>query len=297
MFDRRMPFLVRSDELARGFSRQVSQARRFYLELRPKRRSALLVVRGGWELCTADYSFDSQDFGDFAVELVVTGKLSAELAGKHYTLGSGAVFAYGPGIGPRLRAVPEDPPLKYFIHFVGARARSRLERAGLPLGTVRQLPNAAMLREVLDTVISAAIRRTRRTPSICASLLEASLLTIGDSAVEYATAETRSHATYRRCRDWLESREGEPTTLADAARRCHVDPAYLCRLFRRYDRETPYQLMQRLRMQRAAALLQQPGVMVKTVALDLGFSDPFHFSRAFKRHFGVTPARVAKRVS
>jgi AraC-like DNA-binding protein len=50
-------------------------------------------------------------------------------------------------------------------------------------------------------------------------------------------------------------------------------------------------------MQRAAALLQQPGVMVKTVALDLGFSDPFHFSRAFKRHFGVTPARVAKRVS
>ena len=49
-------------------------------------------------------------------------------------------------------------------------------------------------------------------------------------------------------------------------------------------------------MQRAAALLQQPGAMVKTVGAEVGFSDPFHFSRAFKRHFGISPSRVASRV-
>jgi len=46
----------------------------------------------------------------------------------------------------------------------------------------------------------------------------------------------------------------------------------------------------RLRMNRAAEKLRSPGVLVSEVADDLGFSDPFHFSRTFKRVFGVSPS-------
>ena len=46
----------------------------------------------------------------------------------------------------------------------------------------------------------------------------------------------------------------------------------------------------RLRMTRAAALLREPGVLVSKVSDELGFSDPFHFSRTFKRVFGVSPS-------
>jgi AraC-like DNA-binding protein len=293
ILDRRMPFLVRADELARGFSQQVRQSRRFYLDLLPHPGSSLSVVCGGWERCAPEYAIKFQHFGNFAIELVVSGKVSVELSGRQYMLGAGGVLAYGPGVLPDFRAISGDPPLKYFMHFAGARARGLLGRARLPVGAVRQLPNASMLRELCDALISAGLRRTAGTPVICATLLEVLLLTIGDSAVEYAPAETGSYATYRRCRDWLEQHGSELGNAAEGARRCHVDPAYLCRLFRRYDRETPYQLLLRLRMQRAAALLQQPGALVKTVAADLGFSDAFHFSRAFKRHFGVPPSRVA----
>jgi len=40
----------------------------------------------------------------------------------------------------------------------------------------------------------------------------------------------------------------------------------------------------------AAQRLQKPEVLVKQVAYELGFTDPFHFSRAFKRVFGLSPA-------
>ena len=65
--------------------------------------------------------------------------------------------------------------------------------------------------------------------------------------------------------------------------------AYLCRLFRRYDHQSPYLFLTRLKMNEAASQLQQPGALVKNVAADLGFSNPFHFSRVFKSIFGVAP--------
>jgi AraC-like DNA-binding protein len=78
-------------------------------------------------------------------------------------------------------------------------------------------------------------------------------------------------------------------TQAQIARECHVNPAYLCRLFRRYDHQTPYQYLMRLKMNLAAQRLRDPGSLVKQVAAALGFSDPFHFSRAFKSVFGLSP--------
>ncbi len=45
----------------------------------------------------------------------------------------------------------------------------------------------------------------------------------------------------------------------------------------------------RLKMNDAASLLTQPGALVKNVASDLGFANPFHFSRLFKSVFAVSP--------
>ena len=42
-------------------------------------------------------------------------------------------------------------------------------------------------------------------------------------------------------------------------------------------------------MNHAAELLNQPGALVKHVTHQVGFSDPFHFSRVFKSVFGLSP--------
>ena len=78
-------------------------------------------------------------------------------------------------------------------------------------------------------------------------------------------------------------------SLEQVARECLVDRAYLCRLFRRYDHQTPHQFLMRRKMHLAAERLQQPELLVKQVAAQLGFADPFHFSRTFKRVFGLSP--------
>ncbi len=43
-----------------------------------------------------------------------------------------------------------------------------------------------------------------------------------------------------------------------------------------------------LRIQRACSYLQFSGMKIKEIAFELGFYDPYHFSKAFVREMGVT---------
>lgn len=53
---------------------------------------------------------------------------------------------------------------------------------------------------------------------------------------------------------------------------------------------SPISLLHHVRMQRAAQLLRQGSFSIDEVASRVGFSSRSHFSRAFKKHSGVSPA-------
>jgi transcriptional regulator GlxA family with amidase domain len=51
----------------------------------------------------------------------------------------------------------------------------------------------------------------------------------------------------------------------------------------------PTEYIRNLRLQKAQRLLIGTDGTVQEIAVQAGFPDPFHFSRLFKRHFGVSP--------
>nr|WP_309245375.1 helix-turn-helix domain-containing protein [Vibrio mediterranei] len=48
----------------------------------------------------------------------------------------------------------------------------------------------------------------------------------------------------------------------------------------------------KLKLDASMMMLKRQGTNVKRVAFELGFNDSFHFSRAFKKEFGVCPSSV-----
>jgi AraC-like DNA-binding protein len=112
--------------------------------------------------------------------------------------------------------------------------------------------------------------------------------------VPYAETDPRALATYQRAREIIGNRYLEFRTLEETARACGVNLSYLCRLFQRFDHQTPYRHLLRLKMNRAAERLLDSGLLVKEVAAEMGFSDPFNFSRSFKASFGVSPENFVR---
>ena len=83
----------------------------------------------------------------------------------------------------------------------------------------------------------------------------------------------------------------ENLTLGDIARTVGVHPVTLAREFRRCYQCTIGDMVRRERIGFACCELLKSDVSLTDIALSAGFYDQSHFSKAFKRLIGITPAR------
>lgn len=274
-------------------SGQVTEARRFYLNLNPPAGHTLTIACGGWERCAPDFRVERTDFPFLCVEFVAGGSGTVTIGGKDQPLRRGAVFTYGPGHGHRIVSDPADPLDKYFLDFTGRQGAELLRAAGLPPGSCRIAGNPDEVGHAFEQLLETGRRAGPQAGRITALQAEILLLTLAES-VAAGSGREQSHQTYLKCRTCIEERFLEFTSAAEVAAACHVSPAYLSRLFSLHGRETPYHALLRCRMRHAAALLDGGGKIVREVAEELGL-DAFHFSRVFKRVHGVSPAEFLRR--
>lgn len=265
------------------------EARRFYLDLAPPSDITLAVVCGGYESCASDYAIRRPTFPYYSIEFVGRGRGSLHLGGQTYSLLPGAVFSYGPDVAQEIATDANDPLGKYFVDFTGSKALDLLKQYGLPPASFARVHAPGEIQRILDDLIRDGLKGTGHAAALCAALLEYLIVKLADSLMPLEAEQTPAFATYQRCRRHIAEHFDRLKSLEQVGRECHVDRAYLCRLFRRYDDETPYRFLTRLKMNLAAQLLHEPDAMVKQVAAELGFEDPFHFSRTFKSIFGVSP--------
>lgn len=271
------------------FSAQISSAQRFFLNLSPQPSSRLVVVCAGCEHCEADYHVHRTDFAYYSIEFVARGEGTLQLRGKDCHLVPGAIFAYGPGIAHDIRCNPHEPLVKYFVDFVGRESLQLLKPPAPEPGQIVQSATPDQILRVFDDLISAGMHPTPFTPRLCAAIVEQLLARVAESAVPLGTIGSLAFETYQQCRQFIDAHYLEVKGLAEIADRCHIDPAYLCRLFGRFDHQSPYRYLLQLKMQHAAQRLATSGILAKQVARELGFSDPFGFSRTFRRMIGVSP--------
>lgn len=275
-----------------GFiSRQVREAQRFFLNLRPADHAGLTVACGGWEQCADDYEIHRSGFPFLSLEYVARGEGRVTLDGRSYALLPGTVFAYDASVPHDIDAAPGSGLVKYFVDFSGRRGRTLLSKAGVPPGGIAQVSPAHDAEMLFEQLVHNGCDNSRFTSDICRALLECLLLKIAETRIPYGSASSGAFITYRQCRHYLEQHFLTLQSMRELARCCHLDKAYLCRLFKRYDRQSPYQLLVRLKMNWAAAQLQNPDRLVKQVARELGYDYAGHFSRTFKRVYGVSPQR------
>lgn len=98
----------------------------------------------------------------------------------------------------------------------------------------------------------------------------------------------------RRLMQWIDEHLGDGLLVEDLAGVAGLGPAQLTRAFKVATGETPHQFVMRRRLEEARKALERPSPDILNVALRFGFADQAHFTRLFKRRFGVPPGRFVR---
>jgi transcriptional regulator GlxA family with amidase domain len=92
----------------------------------------------------------------------------------------------------------------------------------------------------------------------------------------------------------LHRKPADPWTIAALANEVGMSRSVLAERFRRYLSETPMAYLTRWRLQLGAQLLTSTSSSVAQVAAEVGYESEPSFNRAFKREFGLPPARFRR---
>lgn len=99
----------------------------------------------------------------------------------------------------------------------------------------------------------------------------------------------REAAWLARVRDRLHDEFIDTPSIEELASETGVSPGHLCRAFRERYGATVGAYARRLRIENAARGLNSGETPLARLAVESGFADQSHFTREFRRHFGVTP--------
>jgi AraC-like DNA-binding protein len=164
----------------------------------------------------------------------------------------------------------ENPyPLDGNVHRYLLALQGQLRTPGIP---------ADALTEPLHALLSELLRRNGDTQR------EIELL-------PFVRAATREEL-YRRlheARQYIHDGYPAPLTLAELARVACLSPNHLLRTFRQLFGQSPFQMLTRVRLEKARELLVRTDAPVAEVCTAVGFASLSSFTGLFKRTYGTPP--------
>lgn len=243
----------------------------------------------------AEHHFRERPEGSDAWILIYCAEGSGwvELQGrsKTITLASHSLLVIPAGLAHKYGAAVHDPWSIYWFHFKGLQAAAFTGQLGLS-GEPLTLSLSGFVRftelfgQIYHTLTGEAYSQQHHI--LASQTLRYLISTIG-LAASRSRHEERVAQYMERVILYMNEQLANTVTLAELARHAGLSKPHLTQLFKQSTGHPPMDYFHRLKIQRACQLLDLTDLSVKEIGGELGISDPYYFSRMFKKVMGHSP--------
>ncbi len=145
--------------------------------------------------------------------------------------------------------------------------------------------------------IDDPVDRLTIAPLVLEEIVIRLLRSAAGAALRDAAAVTRSAAKIQRSIQFIRAHYHRPVGIAELASHMAMSPSHYAHTFREVAGVSPMRYLRGLRLDEARVLLVRGGLRASEVAAQVGFESPEHFTREFKRRFGVSPTECLGQVA
>lgn len=228
------------------------------------------------------------------------------------TKGEGIVLLAGeqvPVSGDQFFMVPGGQTFKYYSvlntksRFLVARFNGKItQRMNQEFSVVRNLVpsvnNMVANREMLFDEIFNNLSKGFHNQNIeyinyCFGHLLATFIYANRTSDDLAD---ESSPAVRRAIQFLEKNLHKKLSLQQIADEAGYSPTYFTTLFRKETNYSPLSYFTHLKILKACEFLDYTRMKVKEISFQLGYSDPYYFTRDFKKKMGMSPRQYRNRI-
>jgi AraC-like DNA-binding protein len=278
----------------RGRPGHVLDAEYFYYETEPNYKKELAIICGGHEKCAPDYLINRKSYPYHVIKYTIAGKGTFSINSKTYPLKNGVLSGFRPSDAHIYQSDSTSPMEHIFVIFIGKEADQLLEQSAIAAKGTIEVCNQSETLYLLKAIMRTGLEKTPFSQQICCSYLRILLLRQAADVSLPAEHFSQSLETYQRCKKYIDDNFTGIDSSSSAADACAVNIRYMARLFRQYSKITPHDYIMRLKLNKASTMLLTSSQSVNEIGYLLGFSDPYHFSRVFKRFHGLSPNNYRK---
>lgn len=226
-----------------------------------------------------------------------------------YSVQEGDLVILNPGVRHQSLACPEAevPSTEFFVGFSDIRITGCPDNF-LPLpGGQYVLHTAGELRQRLLKICSSmeaenAVRRQGRYFMMKAYLMQMLLLIIREQCepmerpMGCAFESANKKYVVEQIMNYIEDHYSEKISLDQIAENMYLSPFYISRIFKSETGNAPIRYLINIRLEKARELLEggYEGSIQEVAAL-VGYDDAYHFSKLFKKRYGISPSQARRR--
>lgn len=174
-----------------------------------------------------------------------------------------------------------------WLHFHGSAVGGILKSAGLADDFHITFEASDLLEEYLFLIYRESVLEKSPSPKILRNHISNLFLEIARH--DRTPADDQIPEKWLELRLYIENNPAAPLDLKKFSRMACLSVPAVCAGFQRHFGTSPIRFQLDCRMELARYLLRNKNLSVKEVAERCGYSDPFQFSRMFKRRTGIAP--------
>jgi AraC family transcriptional regulator, arabinose operon regulatory protein len=212
--------------------------------------------------------------------------------GQFHPIRAGDLLVVLPGRPHEFGAHGSKPWTVYWVHLAGSQVRDYLKELGVSTqAPVVRIGNDLQLSLLFHEVVRAMERGFLFLNLLLASHALAHLVALMVRH-RHEGRHNESDGVQRIAQSiiYMSEHLDQPLRISSLAELVQLSPAHYTVLFKEQAGCSPLHYLLLLRIHQACQLLQLTTLTVKGIAARLGYKDPFHFSRQFKQHQGVSPS-------
>lgn len=247
-----------------------------------------------------------RDFTELTV--ILSGKGGYYVEGETYDVMAGDIIICNPGVRHRnIVANKDEPTVEFFTGFYGYHFKN------MPPESIELNGGGYLLRMAADTkheVLKQCYEMLAENEAcqigkyfmLKARLMQVLLLMmreiVGTPQQKQKGCNFESYNksyAVKKIVSYLNEHYNQKISLDQIAHNMYLSPVYVSKIFKEETGESPINYLIKIRLEKARDILQEEKMgSIKSIANAVGYEDVYHFSKLFKKYYGISPQNYRK---